>query len=100
MPAELIEAELSGLEAGGDTGACSRAKASSRRRMAGRCSSIDRQPAPWLANEVLRVLETGKFQRPGSNRERQVKVRILSATNADLPAMIRAARFARTSCIA
>jgi DNA-binding NtrC family response regulator len=39
------------------------------------------------------VLETGRFERLGSNRERQVKVRVLSATNADIPAMIRAGQF-------
>jgi DNA-binding NtrC family response regulator len=41
----------------------------------------------------LRVLETGRFERLGSNRERQVKVRVISATNADLQAMIRAGTF-------
>jgi DNA-binding NtrC family response regulator len=39
------------------------------------------------------VLETGRFERLGSNRERQVKVRVISATNADLPAMIKAGTF-------
>jgi DNA-binding NtrC family response regulator len=43
--------------------------------------------------KLLRVLETGRFQRLGSNRERQVKVRVISATNADLPAMIRSGAF-------
>jgi len=43
--------------------------------------------------KLLRVLETGRFERLGSNKERQVKVRVLSATNADLPAMIRAGSF-------
>ena len=43
--------------------------------------------------KLLRVLETGRFERLGSNRERQVKVRVISATNADLPAMIRAGQF-------
>ena len=48
-----------------------------------------------LAGQVklLRVLETGRFQRLGGNRERQVKVRVISATNADLPALIREGRF-------
>jgi DNA-binding NtrC family response regulator len=41
----------------------------------------------------MRVLETGRFERLGSNRERQVKVRVISATNADLPAMIRFGTF-------
>jgi len=33
---------------------------------------------------LLRVLETGEFERVGSSRTRQASVRILSATNADL----------------
>ena len=43
--------------------------------------------------KLLRVLETGRFARLGSNRERQVRVRVVSATNADLPAMIREGGF-------
>jgi DNA-binding NtrC family response regulator len=39
------------------------------------------------------VLETGQFERLGSGRTRQAKVRVLSATNADLKAMIRAGTF-------
>lgn len=39
------------------------------------------------------MLETGRFERLGSNRERQVRVRVLSATNADLPALIEQGRF-------
>ena len=43
--------------------------------------------------KLLRVLETGRFQRLGGNRERQVRVRVVSATNADLAALIRAGQF-------
>src|SRR5262249_45078022 len=43
--------------------------------------------------KLLRVLETGRFERLGGGRERQVKVRVISATNADLSAMIRAGSF-------
>src|SRR5690606_14275385 len=48
-----------------------------------------------LAGQVklLRVLETGRFERLGGNRERQVKVRIVSATNANLQALIADGRF-------
>ena len=35
-----------------------------------------------LQPKLLRVLETGEFERVGSSRTRQVNVRILSATNA------------------
>jgi len=43
--------------------------------------------------KLLRVLETGRFERLGSNRERHVTVRVISATNADLSAMIRDGSF-------
>lgn len=43
--------------------------------------------------KLLRVLETGRFSRLGVNEECQVRVRIISATNADLPSMIREGTF-------
>jgi DNA-binding NtrC family response regulator len=43
--------------------------------------------------KLLRVLETGRFERLGSSRTRQAKVRVLSATNADLKAMVKAGTF-------
>src|SRR3546814_6775473 len=43
--------------------------------------------------KLLRVLETGRFERLGGNRERSVTVRIGSATNADLAALIADGRF-------
>jgi DNA-binding NtrC family response regulator len=48
-----------------------------------------------LAGQVklLRVLETGQFEMLGSSRTRSARVRVLSATNADLPALIRDGRF-------
>ena len=42
---------------------------------------------------LLRVLETGDFERVGSSRTRRVDVRIVSATNADLDAEVKAGRF-------
>jgi DNA-binding NtrC family response regulator len=42
---------------------------------------------------LLRVLETGEFERVGSSRTRRVDVRIISATNADLSAEVAAGRF-------
>ena len=36
--------------------------------------------------KLLRVLETGEMERVGSSRTRRVDVRVISATNADLPA--------------
>jgi DNA-binding NtrC family response regulator len=46
-----------------------------------------------LQAKLLRVLQTGEVQRVGSSRVRYVNVRVLSATNADIPAEIAAGRF-------
>ena len=43
--------------------------------------------------KLLRVLETGEFERLGSSRTRRVDVRIVSATNADLHEEVAAGRF-------
>ena len=43
--------------------------------------------------KLLRVLETGEFERVGSSKTRRVNVRILSATNADLGTEVAAGRF-------
>jgi DNA-binding NtrC family response regulator len=44
-------------------------------------------------NKLLRVLETGDFERLGSSRTRRANVRLVSATNADLHAEVAAGRF-------
>jgi len=43
--------------------------------------------------KLLRVLQTGELERVGSSRTRQVDVRIVSATNADLNAEVAAGHF-------
>ncbi|MBX7220581.1 MAG: sigma-54 dependent transcriptional regulator [Blastocatellia bacterium] len=43
--------------------------------------------------KLLRVLETGEFERVGASKTQKVKVRILSATNADVRAEVAAGRF-------
>ena len=48
---------------------------------------------PKLQPKLLRVLQTGEVQRVGSSRVTYVNVRVLSATNADLPAEISSGRF-------
>jgi DNA-binding NtrC family response regulator len=94
LPAELIEAELFGAEAGAYTGA-SKAREGKFEAADGGTLFLDEIGNLPLAGQMklLRVLETGRFERLGSNRERQVKVRVVSATNADLHAMIRAGTF-------
>ncbi|MDQ6893657.1 MAG: sigma-54 dependent transcriptional regulator [Acidobacteriota bacterium] len=53
---------------------------------------ISNVPASQQA-KLLRVLETGEFERLGSSRTRRVDVRILTATNANLHAEVAAGRF-------
>jgi DNA-binding NtrC family response regulator len=43
--------------------------------------------------KLLRVLESGEIERVGSSRSRRVNVRVLSATNTDLPAACAAGQF-------
>jgi DNA-binding NtrC family response regulator len=43
--------------------------------------------------KLLRVLETGEFERLGSSKTRKVDVRLISATNADPQAEVAAGRF-------
>ena len=94
LPAELIEAELFGAEAGAYTGA-TRAREGKFEAADGGTLFLDEIGNLPLAGQMklLRVLETRRFERLGANRERQVKVRVISATNADLGAMIRAGSF-------
>jgi len=94
IPSELIEAELFGTEAGAYTGA-NKAREGKFEAADGGTLFLDEIGNLSLTGQMklLRVLETGRFERLGSNRERQVKVRVVSATNADLPAMIRAGSF-------
>jgi DNA-binding NtrC family response regulator len=48
---------------------------------------------PAQQARLLRALETGEFERIGSSRTQRADVRVISATNADLPALIREGRF-------
>jgi DNA-binding NtrC family response regulator len=94
IPAELIEAELFGAEAGAFTGA-NRARTGRFEAANGGTLFLDEIGELPLAGQVklLRVLETGQFEMLGSNKTRSAQVRILSATNADLPLLIREGRF-------
>ncbi len=46
-----------------------------------------------LQSKLLRVLETGEFERVGSSHTRRVNVRVLAATNVDVNAEAAAGRF-------
>jgi DNA-binding NtrC family response regulator len=94
IPSELVEAELFGAEAGAYTGA-HRARVGRFEAANGGTLFLDEIGNLPLAGQVklLRVLETGQFEMLGSSRTRSARVRILSATNADLSALIRSGGF-------
>ncbi len=94
VPAELIEAELFGADSGAYTGA-NRAREGRFEAADNGTLFLDEIGNLPLAGQVklLRVLETGRFERLGSSRTRETRVRVLSATNADLRAMVAAGTF-------
>src|SRR5437762_5716412 len=53
---------------------------------------IGNLPLPQQA-KLLRVLETGEFERVGASRARRADVRVIAATNTDIHAEVKAARF-------
>ena len=94
LPSELIEAELFGAEAGAFTGA-QKAREGRFETADGGTLFLDEigNLSPAGQMKLLRVLETGRFERLGSSRTREVKVRVISATNADLRALISTGQF-------
>ena len=90
LPPTLIESELFGREKGAYTGALS--KQLGRFELADASTifldEIDSLPLELQA-KLLRVLESGEFERLGSPRTTKVNVRIISATNRDLARLVR-----------
>ena len=95
LPSELIEAELFGAEPGAYTGAPNRAREGRFEVADGGTLFLDEIGNLPLAGQMklLRVLETGQFERLGSSKTRHAAVRVISATNADLAARIREGSF-------
>jgi len=90
----LLEAELFGHEAGSFTGA--------QKRRLGRFELANRGTlfldeianSPLTVQEtILRVVEYGTFERVGGSETIKVDVRLIAATNVDLPAMAASGRF-------
>jgi DNA-binding NtrC family response regulator len=94
LPGELMESELFGAEAGAYTGA-TKGRQGRFEAAGGGTLFLDEIGNLSLAGQakLLRVLQTGEFERLGSSVTRRVRVRILSATNADLRAAMREGRF-------
>ncbi len=94
LPADLMEAELFGAEAGAYTG-LTKTRIGRFEAADGGTLFLDEIGNLSLTGQMklLRVLQTGEFERLGSSQTRQVDVRLVSATNADLIAAIAQGRF-------
>ena len=96
IPNELIESELFGHEKGAFTGAAAARRG--RFELAdGGSIFLDEVGDLHEASQakLLRVLQDGEFQRLGSERSIRVSVRVISATNRDLDALVADGRFRR-----
>jgi formate hydrogenlyase transcriptional activator len=94
IPRDLIASELFGHEKGAFTGAMQRRVG--RFELAGGgtifLDEIGELP-PETQISLLRVLQEHEFERVGGNRSFQTDVRVIAATNRDLPAAIAAGTF-------
>ncbi len=94
LPAGLIESELFGHEKGAFTGALARRLGRFELAHGGTLflDEIGDLP-PELQPKLLRVLQEGECERVGGSETIRVDVRVIAATNRDLPHAMEAGRF-------
>lgn len=94
IPATLLESELFGREKGAYTGASTRESGRFELADGGTLllDEIGEMPME-TQSKLLRVLQTGEFERLGSGRSLCVNVRLIAATNRNLPELIKAGLF-------
>jgi psp operon transcriptional activator len=94
LPETLLEAELFGVEPGAFTGAAKRRLGRFELADGGTLflDEIGNAPLP-VQEKVLRVIEYGEFERLGGSETISVSVRVVAATNLDLPSAAREGRF-------
>jgi DNA-binding NtrC family response regulator len=94
IPTELMEAELFGAEPGAYSG-LSKTRIGHFEMADGGTLFLDEIGNLPLSGQMklLRLLQTGEFQRLGSSQTRKAQVRLISATNSDLPAAIAQGHF-------
>jgi psp operon transcriptional activator len=96
LPPTLIEAELFGYEKGAFTGAAQRRTGRFEAAHEGTLFLDEIGTIPMEAQEkILRVVEYGMFERVGNSTGISVDVRIVAATNADLPGLAAEGKFKR-----
>jgi DNA-binding NtrC family response regulator len=94
IPQDLLEAELFGAEKGAFTGA-NQSRQGRFEAANGGILFLDEIGNLSLTGQMklLRVLQTGEFERLGSNQTLQVDVRVFSATNANLVQAVKQGSF-------
>ena len=94
LPESLLETELFGHEAGAFTGAVRRRLGRFERADGGSLFLDEIAGASLSVQEkVLRAVEYGELERVGSSATATVDVRVIAATNVDLPGEAEAGRF-------
>ncbi|RPH30662.1 phage shock protein operon transcriptional activator [Buttiauxella warmboldiae] len=90
----LLDSELFGHEAGAFTGAQKRHPGRFERADGGTLFLDELATAPMMVQEkLLRVVEYGELERVGGSQPLQVNVRLVCATNADLPTLAQQGKF-------
>lgn len=94
LPADLLESELFGYEAGAFTGAM-KSKPGKFELCDGGTILLDEigEMSPQLQAKLLHVLQDGCFSRLGARVNTKVNVRVLAATNVDIEQAIAERRF-------
>ena len=95
IPADLLEAEFFGTGPGAFTGADRKGRAGKFQIAQGGTLFLDEVGELSLSVQakLLRVLQSGQLQRLGSDKEHQVDVRLIAATNRDLAEEVRNGRY-------
>lgn len=94
IPEGTIDSELFGHEKGAFTGAISDRKGYFEVTDGGTIflDEVGELPLPTQAR-LLRVLETGEFIRVGSSKVQKTNVRVIAATNLDIPRAVKNGKF-------
>ena len=94
LPENLVESELFGHEKGAFTGAAARRKGRFEQAHTGTIflDEVGELSLPCQA-KLLRLLEERRFERVGGSESIEVDVRVIAATNRDLPAAVEEGTF-------
>lgn len=94
IPRDLVESELFGYEKGAFTGADKRKKGKLEEADGGSIFLDEIGDMDLAAQaKILRVIQEGEFERVGGNATQRIDVRVIAATNKDLPSLVSKGEF-------